>query len=80
MRRVVKTKTLAPAVRLRKSAVTASQTSRRAFPAWITSDDRAMTFPATSVTPRVRSALVLRLVAKSKSGKPKGASDGHGAR
>lgn len=80
MRRVVKTKTLAPAVRLRKAAVTASQTSRRAFPAWISADEPGVAFPATSVTPRVRSALVLRLVAKSKQGKPKGASDGHGAR
>lgn len=65
---------------LRKAAVSASHASRRPFPAWIAADENGIAFPATSVTPRVRSALVLRLVAKSKSENPKGASDGHGAR
>jgi len=65
---------------LRKAAVTTAPASRKSFPAWIAADESGVAFPAITVTPRVRTALVLRLVTKNKSAKPKGASDGHGAR
>jgi hypothetical protein len=80
MRRTVSAKLLAPQVSLRRSPVTASQASRRPFPAWIAADEGGAAFPATSVTPRVRSALVLRQVGKNKSSQSKGASDDSGAR
>ena len=63
---------------LRKTASSAANASRRAFPAWIVADEGAVAFSA--VTPRVRSALVLRVVKQAKSAKSKGASDGRGAR
>jgi hypothetical protein len=65
---------------LRKSASSATHASRRAFPAWIVADESGVAFPATAVTPRVRSALVLRVVKQAKTSKPKGASDGRSAR
>ncbi len=81
MRRVVKVKTLATRVPLRKSALTASAASRRPFPAWIVADENGVAFPArAAVTPRVRDGLVLRTVARKKSTNSKGTSDGHGAR
>lgn len=80
MRRPAKVKRLSSVAMIRKSALSAAPAARRSFPAWIDSSERAVAFPAASVTPRVRDALVLRTVAKGKSGKGKEASDAHGAR
>ena len=80
MRRSVKVKLLAPRALLRKSALTATAASRRGFPAWIDASERTVAFPAVSVTPRVRDALVLRAVAKRKAAKSKGSSHADGAR
>jgi hypothetical protein len=77
MRRTVKIKST-PQVPLRKTASSASSASRRAFPAWIVADESGIAFSA--VTPRLRSALVLRIVNQAKGGKPKGASDGRATR
>jgi hypothetical protein len=79
MRRAVKVKST-PQVPLRKAASTASSASRRAFPAWIAADEGAVAFSAAPVSPRIRTALVLRLVNQPKSAKSKGASDGRAAR
>ena len=80
MRRSLKVKILSPRTMLRKSALTASAAARRGFPAWIDSSEHAVAFPAVSVTPRVRDALVLRAVAQRKFAKSKGPSNADGAR
>jgi hypothetical protein len=52
----------------RKTALTASPASRRAFPAWIAADEGDVAFPArTAAAPRVQDGLVLRTVSKYKS-------------
>jgi hypothetical protein len=78
MRRNVKVKALSTRLPVRKAATSASAAARRPFPAWIDATDGA-TFSATAVTPRLRSALVLRLVQK-KSPNPRSAAHGPGAR
>lgn len=80
MRRPAKVKLLSPRALLRKSALTATAAARRGFPAWIDSSERSVAFSAVHVVPRVRDALVLRAVAKRKSGKAKGASHVDGTR
>jgi hypothetical protein len=82
MRRVVKVKALATGAPLRKAATTSSAASRRNFPAWISADDSGVAFTAkgVGVTPRVRDALVLRLVGKRKPVSAKSSSHGPGAR
>lgn len=74
-----KVKTLVTRMPLRKAAMSAAAASRRAFPAWIDADERAVTFAATAV-PRVRDALVLRTVARKKTAAAKNSPDAHGAR
>lgn len=80
MRRIAKSKILASRVTVRKAATTAAAASRRPYPAWIVADESGIAFPAVAVTPRVRTSLVLRMVGKVKSIKPKRSPDGHGAR
>jgi hypothetical protein len=81
MRRAVKVKALATRVPLRKSALSASAASRRAFPAWIDAEAEAVAFPArTAATPRVRDALVLRTVSKNKNSSARGTTHGNSAR
>jgi hypothetical protein len=82
MRRGVKVKSLSTRAPLRKTATTASAVSRRAFPAWIADDENGdVAFPArASVIPRVRDALVLRVVSKKKSSSAKGSSDARSTR
>jgi hypothetical protein len=81
MRRVVKVKTPASHVPLRKAAMSASAASRRAFPAWIADDESGIAFPARAAAmPRVRDALVLRTVSRKKSSSTKGSSHGDGMR
>jgi len=81
MRRNVKVKVKAVSTRvpLRKTAMSASASSRRSFPAWIDAADGA-TFSATTVSPRLRNALVLRTVTTKKPANPRSASHGPGAR
>jgi hypothetical protein len=76
MSRPVKVK--ATRVPVRKSALSASAATRRAFPAWIDADTAAVAFSA-AVTQRVRDSLVLRTVAKRKPAGAKGTSHGPGA-
>jgi hypothetical protein len=78
MRRNVKVKAVSTRVPLRKAATTASAASRKAFPAWIDATDGAA-FPATLVTPHVRSALVLRPVRKQ-AANPRSAAHDLGGR
>jgi hypothetical protein len=78
MRRNIKVKAVSTRVPLRKAAMSASATARRPFPAWIDASDGAA-FSVTAVTPRLRSALVLRTVQK-KSANPRSAVHGPGAR
>jgi hypothetical protein len=73
-----KPKSLSTRIPARKSALSASAASRRAFPAWIDAESAAVSFPAV-VTPRVRDGLVLRTVVKRKPAAGKN-SDAHGAR
>ena len=80
MRRPIKVKPLSAPGLLRKSALTASAASRRAYPAWIDASERTVAFPAVSVTPRVRDALVLRTVAKRKTARAKGSTNASGTR
>jgi len=81
MRRAVKVKSAAAGhIPLRKSALTSSAAARRGFPAWIDASERTVAFPAVSVTPRVRDALVLRAVAKAAPAKAKGPKHASGAR
>lgn len=62
MRSTAKIKTLSTRVPLRKAVTSGSAASRRHFPAWIDSGDRALPVPASIVMPRVRDGLVLRAV------------------
>lgn len=62
MRRTSKIKPASIRIPLRKAVTSGSAASRRHFPAWIDSGDRAMLLPATIVMPRVRDGLVLRAV------------------
>jgi hypothetical protein len=78
MRRNVKVKSVSTRVPLRKAATSANAAARRPFPAWIDAADGAA-FSATTVTPRLRSALVLRTVSKKKSVNPRSAAHGPGA-
>ncbi len=80
MRRPAKVPAAASRLPRRKSALTSSAAARRSFPAWIDAAERTVTFPAVSVTARVRDSLVLRAVAKPKSGKSKGPSHVSGQR
>lgn len=80
MRHSVKIKSGSQHVPLRKAVLTASAAARRGFPAWIDSDERIASFPATVVTPRVRDGLVLRTVSKAKPRKAKGLTDGASSR
>jgi hypothetical protein len=77
MRRNLKVKAVSTRVPLRKAATSATAAARRPFPAWIDAADGA-TFTAVAVSPRLRSALVLRTVQK-KSANPRSAH-GSGAR
>jgi hypothetical protein len=79
MRRNVKVKSASTRVPLRKAATSATAAARRPFPAWIDAADGA-TFSATAVTPRLRSALILRTVVSKKSANPRSAAHGPGAR
>ena len=81
MRRPIKVKALATRIPLRKTAKTASASSRRPFPAWIDPEEGGVAFPAKAgATPRVRDGLVLRTVSKKKSSGAKGARHADGAR
>ena len=81
LRRAVKVKALATRVPVRKAALSASPAARRPFPAWIDAAETVVTFPARSVTPRVRDGLVLRTVSKkNKPAKTQSPTDARGAR
>jgi hypothetical protein len=80
MRRFPKVKSAPGRLALRKAVLTAPAAARRAYPAWIDAEDRAVPVPAVAVTPRVRTALVLRQVATRKSTGAKGSTDANGAR
>jgi hypothetical protein len=82
MRRSTKVKVVAARIPIRKSAAAAAGASRRSFPAWIDAGDRGVSFSAIkSVTPRVRDALVLRVVSKGRrSSSDRKSSHGAGAR
>jgi len=67
------------AVRTSLRQVAAAFALRPAYPAWIDADS-GLAFPATTVTPRVRDSLILRLVQPKKSLTPRQASYAHGAR
>ena len=71
MRRTIKAKSTR--VPLRKTATTASAASRRSFPAWVDASE-GTAFSATGAVPRVRDALVLRLVVSRKRPAGKGPS------
>ncbi len=62
MRRTSKIKPVSTRIPLRKAVTSGSAASRRHFPAWIDSGDRARLVMASIVTPRVRDGLVLRAV------------------
>jgi hypothetical protein len=80
MRRFAKVKPAANRHALRKAALSATAAARRPYPAWIDAEDRPIPVPAVVVTPRVRTALVLRQVATRKSAGAKGSTDANGAR
>ncbi len=80
MRRFPKVKSAAGRLALRRAVLSASAASRRTYPAWIDAEDRVVPVPAVVVTPRVRTALVLRQVATRKSAGAKGSTDANGAR
>lgn len=80
MRRVLKVKASVTSIPLRLSALSAPASARRGFPAWIDSDERCVAFSATAVTPRVRSALVLRQVKQHRPAALRNSSNAHGAR
>jgi hypothetical protein len=79
MRRNVKPQAVGTRTAARQTASTANAAARRAFPAWIDAADGAA-FSVTSVTPRLRSALVLRVVTPQKPANPRNAAHGSGAR
>ena len=72
MRRAIKVRALSTRVPLRKAATSATSAARRPFPAWIDASDAVVAFTAKGATPRVRDGLVLRTVAKGKTGKTGG--------
>ncbi|MSU24729.1 MAG: hypothetical protein EXS32_13020 [Opitutus sp.] len=76
MRRVAKVKVAVARVPLRKAAMTSAAASRRSFPAWIDAGERGVAFFATTAVPRVRDALVLRIVGRKKSAATRNFSDG----
>ena len=80
MRRAAKVKLVVARVPLRKAAMTTNAASRRSFPAWIDAGERGVAFFATTAVPRVRDALVLRIVGRKKSTSTRNFSDGHGVR
>lgn len=76
MHRTNKVKVTAARIPLRKSAGGAA--TRRGFPAWIDAGERGISFSAArTVMPRVRDALVLRVVSKGK--RPVQRKESHGA-
>ncbi len=75
MRRTIKAKSTR--VPLRKTALTASAAARRSYPAWV---DAAEGMAFSVAVPRVRDALVLRLVVSRKRPAGKGSSHATGAR
>jgi hypothetical protein len=79
MRRPVVVKRLSARALKRRSAVGAPAAARRYFPALIAGDE-GVTLSAGLVLPRVRDALVLRVVSRGKGAKAKGGSDAGGAR
>ncbi len=80
MRRPVVVKRLSARALKRRSAVGAPAAARRYFPALIAAGDEGVTLSAGLVLPRVRDALVLRVVSRGKGAKAKGGSDAGGAR
>ena len=85
MRRTSKVKIAVARLPLRKAAtptiIVAPTAPRRVFPAWIDSAERGVAIAAaTSVTPRVRDGLVLRVVGQKKSVHVRNLSHGSGAR
>lgn len=80
MRRFPKIKPAAGLVSVRKAALSAAVVARRTYPAWIDSEERAVPAAAVAVSPRIRTALVLRQVSTRKPASAKGSTDAHGAR
>lgn len=80
MRRPVVVKRLSARALKRRSAVSASVAARRSFPAWIDAGDQGIALSAGLVLPRVRDALVLRVVSRRKDAKAKGGGHAGGAR
>ena len=80
MRRSLKVKASVTSIPLRHSALSSPAAARRGFPAWIDSDERGVVFYATTVTPRVRDALVLRQVRNKRPAGLKNLPHAHGAR
>lgn len=85
MRRISKIKVAVARLALRKAATPAmgltSAGTRRVFPAWIDAAGRGVAVAAaTSVTPRVRDGLVLRVVVQKKPVHVRNLSHGSGAR
>ena len=72
MRRPVVVKRLSARALKRRSAVIASAAARRSFPAWIDASGHGVALPAGLVLPRVRDALVLRVVSRGKGAKARG--------
>jgi hypothetical protein len=81
MRRVVKVKTNAALIPLRKAVTTASAAARRGFPAWIEADDGPVALSVKAAAmPRIRDALVLRKVSRKKISSAKGSRHGDSPR
>ena len=80
MRRPVVVKRLSARALKRRSAVSASAAARRSFPAWIDAGDHGVALSSGLVLPRVRDALVLRLVSRGKGAKAKGGGHAGDAR
>lgn len=57
-----------------------SAVARRSFPAWIDASERGVAFSATTVMPRVRDSLVLRVVHRPKHSAPRRDAHAFGAR
>ena len=81
MSRAPKIKIVAARMLAPKASRMIGATTRRAFPAWIDADERAVSFNATAVMPRVRDGLVLRMVGRTKPAAPsRKSAHGPGAR
>ncbi len=81
MSRAPKIKIVAARMLAPKASRLIGAVSRRAFPAWIDASERAVSFNATAVMPRVRDGLVLRMVGRSKAASTsKKSAHGPGAR